>query len=81
MNDSDNIKALIPVICPHCSKTLVVEFLINANLLTPEAAEEVLKDIYPLYQVGEDGKVEKVDEGEVKEKIHESKEETEEGTS
>ena len=45
MNDSDNIKALIPVVCPHCTKTLVVEFLINANLLDPVSAKEILKDL------------------------------------
>jgi hypothetical protein len=47
MNDSENIKALIPVVCPHCSKTLVVEFLINANLLSPEVAAKVMEDVVP----------------------------------
>lgn len=45
MNDSENIKALIPVVCPHCSQTLVVEFLIGANLLSPEMASDVIKNI------------------------------------
>lgn len=45
MNDSDNIKALIPVVCPNCNVTSVVEFLIAANLLTPDAAKEVLAKV------------------------------------
>jgi hypothetical protein len=66
MNDSENIKALIPVVCPHCSKTLVVEFLINANLLSPESAEEILK---------------KVDKPIKEEENYEPEEETEENAS
>lgn len=48
MNDSDNIKALIPVVCPHCEKTLVVEFLIGANLLGTEEAAKVLGEAPPV---------------------------------
>lgn len=53
MNDAENIKALIPVICPHCSKTIVVEFLINANLLSPKEADELLKNYEPKKEDGE----------------------------
>lgn len=45
MNDPENIKALIPVVCPFCEKTSVVEFVIAASLLDPKAAEEVLKNV------------------------------------
>lgn len=48
MNDSENIKALIPVVCPHCTQTSVVEFVIAASLLDPKAAEEVLKSVEPV---------------------------------
>ena len=48
MNNPDDIKALIPVVCPHCNNTLVVEFLIAANLLTPEMTQEILKKVQPV---------------------------------
>jgi len=42
MNDQE-IKALIPVNCPHCKKTIVLEFITNAPTLssvyTPEMIE------------------------------------------
>lgn len=47
MNNPDDIKALIPVVCPHCSNTLVVEFLIAANLLSPEATAKILETATP----------------------------------
>lgn len=46
MNDSENIKALIPVVCPNCNHTSVVEFLIAANLLSKDDAEKILAEVH-----------------------------------
>lgn len=43
--ENGDIKALVPVICPHCSETLMVEFTTGVNLLEPEAAAEIMRNI------------------------------------
>lgn len=60
MNDQD-IKALIPIKCPHCQKDLVVEFITSAPrlaaVMTPETIEkaksEALVRINALHLPGE----------------------------
>ncbi len=42
-NDGTVMKGAVPVICPKCNHTLVVELSLGADLLTDETAEEVLK--------------------------------------
>lgn len=45
MSDQDNIKALVPVICPSCGHTSVVELSVGASLLDPDASAEALKGV------------------------------------
>jgi hypothetical protein len=42
MNDQE-IKALIPVTCPHCSKPLVVEFITSAPRLEAVMTSEMIE--------------------------------------
>jgi hypothetical protein len=43
--NENEIRALTPVICPHCNETLVVEFSIAANLMDQESTKEILTKI------------------------------------
>jgi hypothetical protein len=45
MKGNEEIKALLPIVCPHCTKPLVVELVTSANLLDKESTEEVLKAV------------------------------------
>ena len=45
MNDSDNIKALLPIICPHCGEHNVIDLIISASLLNKEDTDKVLNNI------------------------------------
>lgn len=36
------MKAGVPVVCPKCDHTMVIELSLGADLLTDEAAEEII---------------------------------------
>lgn len=43
--NDDKVKAALPIICPHCEQALVVEISLGADLMTPEATEEIMKNV------------------------------------
>lgn len=42
MNETDDIKAIVPIICPHCKETSMVELTLGAHLLDMESAAKIL---------------------------------------
>lgn len=42
MNENGVMKAGVPVVCPKCDHTMVIELSLGADLLTDEAAEEII---------------------------------------
>lgn len=42
MNETDDIKAIVPIICPHCKETSMVELSLGAHLLDMESAAKIL---------------------------------------
>lgn len=45
MNENGVMKAAVPVVCPKCEHTMIVELSLGADLLTDEVAEEIVKNM------------------------------------
>jgi len=46
-DSGSDVKALAPVVCPHCNQSMIIEFTLAANLLDNETAKEMLSKITP----------------------------------